>query len=156
MPAPRRRYRSSGALISQLLEQDTTLGVSTSIVETFDEFLHRSSKMVLKKLDISIGCHVIQSSLNLQRARFCIIAKPISEGVPVSVDLDNEKYNKWQRQCYAYLDSSNNMVQDDYLHIEEILKIVIDIGWNLFFFIVNEGLNTIAIAFAARLFVKYI
>ena len=154
--ATRKRYRSSGSLISQLLEQDTTLGVSTSIVETFDQFQHRSSKMVLKKLDVSLACMAATTSTNLQRARFAIIAKPISEGVPVTVDLDNEKYNKWQRQCYALRVDSNNQVQADFLHVEEILKIVVELGWNLFMFIVNEGLNTIAVAFAARLFVKYI
>ena len=155
MPA-RKKYRSSGALISQLRARDTTLGVSTSISDPFDDFLHRSSKMVLKKLDISIACGTATTSQNLQRGRFAIIAKPISEGVPVTIDLDNEKYNKWQRQCYSYRDDGNNVVFHDYLHIEEILKIVVDVGWNLFMFIVNEGLNSIAVAYALRLFVKYI
>ena len=152
----RRRYRSTGALISQLVEQDTTLGINTLIAEAFDDFLHRSSKMVLKKLDVNLGMHAVSTSANLQRARFAILSKPISEGNPVTGDFDNEKYNKWQRQCYAFTDSGSGLIQDDYVHIEDILKIVIDIGWNVFFAVLNEGLNTIAVAFALRLFVKYI
>ena len=151
----RKKYRSSGALISQLRARDTTLGVSTSISDPFDDFLHRSSKMVLKKLDISLACGGTSDSGNLLRARFAVIAKPISEGVPVTVDLDNEKYNKWQRQCYAFKESGGKYFPD-FLHVVETLKIVVDIGWNLFMFIVNEGLNTVAVAYALRLFVKYI
>ena len=153
---PRKKYRSSGALISQLRARDTTLGVSTSISDPFDDFQSRSSKMVLKKLDISLACGGTQDSTNLQRARFAVIAKPISESTPVATDLLNPKYNKWQRQCYAYRDSVNNQYAPDYLHVEEILKIVIDVGWNVFMYILNEGLNTIAVAYALRLFVKYI
>ena len=152
----RRRYRSSGALISQLVEQDSTLGSGSILTEAFDDFLHRSSKMVLKKLDVSLGCVGIQNNLNLQRARFAIISKPISEGNPVAGDFDNEKYNKWQRQCYAFFNTDNNMSSPDYIHVEDILKIVIDIGWNVFFSVLNEGLNSVAVAFALRLFVKYI
>ena len=152
----RRKYRSSGALVSQLFKRDTTLGVGTLIADGFSDFSHRSSRMVLKKLDASLGCGSTQSSQNLQRARFAIIAKPIPDGNPVSADWDNEKYNKWQRQCYAYRDDTNNQYQGDFIHLDEVLKIVIDIGFNLFFAVLNEGLNTVAVAYALRLFVKYI
>ena len=111
--------------------------------------------MVLKRInaDLMFECGTTST---VQACRFAIISKPISEGVPVAVDLDNEKYSKWQHQCYATRDDVSGWIHDDFVHFMEILKIVVELGWDIYFSVVNGGTQSNTFQFLVRLFVKYI
>ena len=112
--------------------------------------------MVLKKLDASLGWGAVTANANTNRGKFALIAKPISEGTPVGTDFTNEKYVKWMRECYSFKDDANNQYQADYIHLGEVLKVVIDIGWNIFFAVLNNSGVTAFFNYWLRLFVKYI
>ena len=153
----RKRYRSTGALVSQILSDNGSLtsdGVSSS---KWTDFEHRSSKMVLKRIQVD-AAFALGATGSLQSCEFAVIAKPISEGVPVLADMDNEKYVKWIRNCSAV----RNTVADqaihtvDVIHIIEILKIIVEIGWDLYMTVHNSGSGTNPFEVWMRLFVKYI
>ena len=152
---PRKRYRSSGALVSQIVETDATLTSGGVLIVKFTDFEHRSGKLVMKKIQADLG-YASGSTGALQECTFAVIAKPISEGVPVTSDFINEKYVKWHRQCYATRDDTNNWNQVDLLHVQEILKVVVELGWDLYFAVLNGVGTTNFVVSMVRLFVKYI
>ena len=153
----RRKYRSTGSLISSILTDESSLSSGGITSSKFTEFEHRSGKLVLKKVDFDAG-YRLGAVGNLQSCRFAIIAKPISEGVPVADDFDNEKYSKYQQMCFAsrFASGSGETATDDIFHTKEILKIVVELGWDIYFSVLNGPGVTAVFAYLVRLFVKYI
>ena len=111
--------------------------------------------MVVKKINFS-GAFGAGQTVALQDCNFGLIAKPISEGAPVVNDFDNEKYLKWNRRCFSHRSDANNQYQADFIHVDEILKFVVDLGWDLFIAVLNGGPVTNPFIYWVRLFVKYI
>ena len=155
MVVARRRYRSSGALISQIISDASSISSGGVTSSKFTDFEHRSSKMVLKRVQLDMGCESGANSA-LQSCEIAIIAKPISEGVPIAADFNNEKYVKWLHQCYSVRQDGLFYNIPDFVHWIEILKIVIDIGWDVYVSFLNNGGITERFDYWMRLFVKYI
>ena len=156
MPPARRRYRSSGALISQIHVETQTLASNGVNYQKFDDFEHRGSKLVLKKIIADVAC-VPDTSFDMLHVTFAVIAKPISEGVPVVLDFANEKYMKWAHRCYGRLDDANNTSNPDFAHFVETLKIVVELGWDIFFAVYVMATAVAAdYSYWVRLFAKYI
>ena len=153
----RKRYRSSGSLISETVQDAASLSSNGIAASKFKEFEHRSSKLVMKKFEADIG-YRLGSAGNLQRCTFAIIAKPISEGVPVSSDLTNLKYLKWRKTCFAsrFSSATGETASDDFVHFVEIMKIVVELGWDIYMTVLNGPGLTALFDYVVRLFVKYI
>ncbi len=152
----RKRYRSTGALVSQIIKDDANLTTGGVTSSKFTDFEHRSSRLVFKKININFGFFSGDVIGVAQQCDIAIIAKPISEGVPVSDDFDNPKYTKWSRECFAVRKDADGWNIPDYQHWLEILKIVVELGWDIYVSVRNLGSSTNPFMYWLQLFVKYI
>ena len=149
------------SLVSQIIKDEASISVGVSSNQ-FTEMTHRSSDVLLKRLDLDLGCSEANNpsttGVTQSRVRFCLISKPISEGNPVVGDMDNGKYVVFQAMCAASVASDGTnltAIFDDWVHLKEILQIVVGINNNLF--AVVEALDqTVHFVYLLRLFWMFI
>ena len=145
-----RRFRQRGSLISQIIVDGvTSIGIGTTQAK-FTEMDHRSSDIVLKKcvLDFSVAC---TGTSTIGLARCNVVSKPISEGIPVAADLDDERYSV--HQCAVLVKADANGVQElpgDY-HVSHPMKILVPRDHDVY--VVVEAINAaIQFFYVIRLF----
>ena len=161
-----RRFRSSGALESQILEDDSTVTAAGITSSEFTELTHRTSPVVLRRLRGYVYCRAGSSTNgDDERVRFAIIKHPIGAAIPTptSGDYGLIQNNVWEIDCTCNRSETLKATPNEgvwgtdipaWVHFDLNLKVVIPLDWKLFFSVLNEGDITNFFNFVVRLFWK--
>ena len=148
-----RRRVSSGGLRNQILIAHTALNSNTVNQQEFTEFGHRSNDVVLRRFDLDFAI----TTPNINDDQVCdvsLITKPLSEGVPVTADLVNERYAVEPHRCMTGTLSGTGATDIDRIHMSRNLKIKVPMTNNVYIMVHNATGVTIAFAYLIRLFWK--
>ncbi len=145
---PITRRRRSPNLQQQIIKDraNITTGTAPGLINQFTEIAKEVGSVILKLLILDFyGETTAADSLNLVRC--VLLSKPISEGVPVSTDLDDPRY---VIASYAVGVAGAGNIEG--YHWRQNLRILVPAGNNVYVCCQSDAGVTIACAFDLRLF----
>ena len=139
-------------LVSQILQDSTSLGglgVTTLKVTELD---HRSSSVMLLKCEAHLAAQSAGTTIAVGRCRLSIISKPRSEGVPASIDFEDERYVVHTNCCFFSRNDASNQLAMQADHVNHAMKIKVPLVNDIYVGVENDETFTINISWWLRLF----
>ena len=133
---PYRRRSSGGSLISEIVTGSFALSSNSGNSVEFAGMQHKSSEIVLKRLELDFNCVPTQATQH-QVCDLALISKPLADGVPVQADIANERYSIFPIRCAASYSTNDKYQQMDHIHKERNLKVLIPMTNRMYWFVFN-------------------
>ena len=138
-------------LVSEILKDSASVGglaVTTLKVGQMD---HRSSEIMVLKCEAHVTA-IPASDQQIGRVRLCVISKPRSEGIPISVDFDDERYVIHTNCAFGGRIDASNQSWSQAEHDNHPMKIRVPLTNDVYVGIRNDEVFTMVMSWVLRLF----
>ncbi len=115
------------------------------------ELDHRSSDIMLLKCEAHLAS-MNETSTSMARVRLVVLSKPRSEGVPISVDRDDERYVVHTNCSFSYRRDVENQVAMQAEHVNHPMKIKVPLVNDVYVTAYNDETFTQTVSWLLRLF----